>query len=711
MFLRSAWQGFSGFAWPIVLDYFLAVELKRELIVRNVRIAIFYKITQVLVLFGLFLYIIAVTFWASEIGAVLYSAVMWPEAIYPEQATRALQKGYCDDSGSYAFRWMGHERYDYKPQRCQQVAWGEGWLKEGDRLVLFTFNEDNDTVFEEDYSGSCLAGREACVKNRGVFSLQEHGCVCRRESQHFVAAAETAMVHFIPGFKFITPLGVENKVTINAEDDGEVRTTIVDRAGEPCPVQGKAVYEEGEVDFGAGIQGTLQEFLHCANWTIDEDAGKRGKGNPALTRLRLMGAQLIFELHVTNQLRRGKYDVLVRPRVSPVWTTVFSRETHQNPRGEHTRTRVAHGLLLKFEVSHNLRFFSLQFLLDGTVNVLFFLLLTRLVVEFMIIYFLGNSSHVYRNAKRTRFNIQEQARTGVAKALMPMVAFRGLVGGRYDVGAEELPQLSADDLKRHVEDMLADAKSSEALEDVHINRAVLLLCESRVGSHDFRKELSYKDFEAICNLNDEVREQELFTMMHVHRRRGLLERVVDETDRDIDRKVFAQLTDGSRSSLFRAPDQDLAEAQLRQLWDSLESGKQAVSAACSSCEERALVTGRAVRDLNSAATQGLDIANRTEAAVKRADHLGQLLVAKSSLHLKARAEGQQRLLSKLGVQLKHAESTTKNATEAAYGAVYSCEAAYDTVDQDFLRTLFPDMALSPPPVSAAKGPPDTIVLS
>merc|ERR1712129_35510 len=106
----------------------------------------------------------------------------------------------------------------------------------------------------------------------------------------------------------------------------------------------------------------------------------------------------------------------------------------------------------------SIKTFSFAQLVRGCVDLTVFLSLPAVIVQFVAMYLLGLVSEVYRHSARIKLNIFNKFHNTVAKLMLAEVAFRGLMGGKWDGRTWDLGSLTPRMLLTRLEDIFTGSE-------------------------------------------------------------------------------------------------------------------------------------------------------------------------------------------------------------------------------------------------------------
>jgi len=538
------------------------LALPRDLMIRSPRLGICEIILTVLMVLVLVVYVVYAEIWTDKAQPHLHSESVWLQA--PADAVRAADTNvrHCTSPDTYSYTYVsGPATREYEPEGCENIG-SEGFVQRGSSVILATYIAD---VTRAGTSGQeCLVEHRECEGGGGEFvRLNTTTCECRRTRQLFAWNAEESTVVVTHGLK-AENLPPWRKVLV---------TRFLRHDGAPCQVGGiEEVRSEASGLIGT-FSGSIREWLSCAGVTLDShpvDLGVQDDGTT--TFLRTMGMNLVFQLHYTNVNTETVNEVIcfVTPIAQPRWTTLYSYQVKYRGFSEtqyHKVDRTIHGVKIKLKATGDLRYFDLQALIQGVVNVLFLLMLPKQVLVLISTLCLGSLSLVYNHARSTDFDIHEQLRAAIAKSILPLTAFRGLLGGDFEGSVLDMDPVYRIDVKKHMQDSFTSQLSCGQFEDRHINRMVMMLCEERGGEDPGT--FDHNTFERICMKNELIGSESVVAMFHYRRKKRALEKLMDDSGGTPDDErldvIFGDKRPKTKKNSDKAVDEE--HKDLHRLWE------------------------------------------------------------------------------------------------------------------------------------------------
>lgn len=373
---------------------------------------------------------------------------------------------------------------------------------------------------------SDIAGRCSCQGTDRFYvldPLQErlkifHGYRARLSSGTSVlgGSAMTADVHFAGRYLY--------------QESGELLTIFQSLGGSRCLVGGRSTWTR--TDASNGISATLEELLICAGLSLEMSPDMLAKGaftyQSGIT-LRDMGLslELQFAYSSTGFLSQ-------RPQVCHVTVTALPNFISHHSRGTRLDgamrwTREANGVVLTTVLHSTYQRFHLPTLVNSLVNLFVIMQIPLTIVQLLALYCLGSVSKIYRNARQTNLNIFTQLHSFIAKHLLAVVGFRGLVGV-WNGSVSSMPKLSKEALLDQLEDVFAEECNNDILHCTDIMRMVNVVFQHM--DTDGSGEIGFREFVQACNGQES---HELATLAHFFRpqKKKNLGRLFDSTHQKI----------------------------------------------------------------------------------------------------------------------------------------------------------------------------------
>jgi len=428
----------------MLLDEFIVVTVPREVAIQNKRLSILWRISQVALVIALLTYSVIDQVWAARHTPDGYGLrFMWQESnteMVPE-----LSLEHCSAATLYWFNSsFGHK---YAPTGCMVLPMDRAYSNYVESMFLPTYVEEvmlwNEPI-------------ERC--NTSTCTVSTAGCRCKTQHSYFTKNPELQRISLWHGYQVDTSAGdglhmMRGSIGATAplvgsrssmqEASGELLTRIVDVKGEPCAVGGISEWPKSEST--RGISGTLKEWLACAGVALDDDPRKLLPDPSLAPHLRLTGLTLMFHLdYLSIHSSRGRLDVVceISLEVQAAWTEMPSTtslaafKTAAGP-VEARRMFRGNGVALATRVTGTFRTFDLTKVMTALVNFIVLFNVPLYFTQFVSLYCLGLVSEIYRRARRTKLNAYHHFQHAVTRNLMGEMAFRGLLGGKFEGNVDD----------------------------------------------------------------------------------------------------------------------------------------------------------------------------------------------------------------------------------------------------------------------------------
>jgi len=456
-----------------------------------------------------------------------YAVTFWAEIPYEESWAEWNMTDVPHCARPEAFVYEDKSR-SYRPSGCKRLPSVQSWSKSEHQVFVPFFVSDE--FMTKGVGGRCTATAEADCEAKGGYWEGEEGveCYCSLTDEFFVQNAELMRINFKHGFATALPdnlvanqqssaQGTNSLAQNQAGETVPMITRFMDARGNLCSIDGRAEHH-GLDSFSASVV----DWLRCASVSISDLDTPSG----SLPALRLSGFAIEFVMLYNNIARRGQVlcDVTVQVERGgqPAHTTTDVDLAVPLGSSISEYSREEQGVRTSYKVKGAMRYFSVVTLINNVVNVLFFLLLPKQIVIFIMIYLLGSTSVIYRHAIRMPFWIFGQIRSAVADMLTAKMAFHGLTGGDFSL-QETAPVLTKERCLAHLRHLFAKEMKNKTLEKRHLDRMVYLMFE------DTGENLDLSTFVKTASLNNPLAFHELVDILQVRQRTTFLERFLDTT--------------------------------------------------------------------------------------------------------------------------------------------------------------------------------------
>jgi len=675
---------------------FVHVNLPQELAIRSPKLALLYRFLQLATLVCLGFYVWHLKVWTESTVPVPVGVSVWPEAPPPPPTpspppprpfgapppipsattTAPPVAQHCAAPANYSFTYAGSAGDTvYAPTECRALEGSEGYQKEGNSLLIYT-HVVNTEVLRSSSASECTAATEAaCLAMNGTYAAVNASgvaCTCDRRTEYLAENPDDMTIHFTHGFQARQFLMTrKRRVTTDTRDTMDDLVSVIQKLdGTPCQVNGRS--EILLSDMGPkGIYGSLREWLACAGVDLDQPPSAiDSAADPAITSLRMMGAELHFHLHYSNVdgAYWPKVVCYITPVVELLWTSTYDHQrSFSVPFGasESTRTRHNFGVSVHVKVDGEVKYFSIGALITGIVNVLVIMTIPRLLIQLFIEHALGATSTMYKQAKCTHFDVNQQLSVAILRSLLPVMAFRGLVGGNFEDKADTLPDIPVGHLADHLKDCFARQFGDSELQNDDVKHMVEMVCK-QAGKKAGEKvtSLSIREFQTIFNANELVGEECLAAQLHSSRTARYMEKLLSEkVDGDLELAEVDEDGEGSREVSRGRKGKDKGDGP----------GKKVVNAEQLIEEVTALkIEDRCTEAQEAAkkAVKGVEVVLGRIRAVEQKADLAELIAKSTSQH-KSQAGAD---VQEVFVRLAALEELVQVVREEAQSAVYSLEA-------------------------------------
>lgn len=683
-----------------ISDFFGNVYVNQDLMIRSPKLGMLHRLMQLVLVISIGIYTYYLHVWKGFAVMSPFALSAWAEAPLTQGAADTSVK-HCSDPGFYRFLYRGTFATTlYEPSECLAPEGTDGFEKRGDFLMVFTHIVDTVSVRNTNSTSlpdQCSdASEDACRAMKGLFDSNGGNCECKRRHEYFIRNPEELSLHFMHGYAASRPLGgVERK----RQGEPGMITVFKKPDGSSCQINGRTIVRDTDMT-PAGINGTFREFLACAGVSLDDGPAQLGHGD---TILRTMGVRLELELKYSNVDREYDAEVVcfVTPHIHVAWTASYDYEKilYAQPIGAQSsqHSREAYGILVQFTVESDLRYWSIPAIVQGIVTIFIVMGIPHAMTEFIVETCLGSLSKIYLNAKRTRFDVNEQLRTTIGRSLFPLIIFRGLVGGNFKARGEQLPRMKIDDLEDAMQDVFAEEMKSGELDEQHIHRMVSLLCgQAQAPKKTAGKErisetatIGYADFGVVANRNELLGKDMLVTMVQKNRQKNFLERLLTDhslPDAGDDQGVCDE---ESLKEMFRDPRLDEETGSPGKSSSrhkpslELQEVSPAKSQGAAGSREDDVVPGaleeriRHAEHVAQQAMKGLELA----LARARASEEKAALIELKLAELQGVRKGQAGPMASMIARLEAAEEAAQQAREEAQAAVFGVEAMRGSVTE------------------------------
>jgi len=345
-------------------------------------------------------------------------------------------------------------------------------------LMIATFIHDEVVVQDGDASVCSPGERRECPD---AFSpLNQTACLCFSVEEYFVQNPEEQIIIFNHGFRIDQPLlsrvgtswgsfvEMDEKGGIVSTRTGELVTKIHKTDGSLCVVGGFSEWRSSDATHG--ISGTLREWLACAGLTLDSDPRDLLPVEGMPHSLRNMGFAIELEIKYVRQKLGADVvichlTVLVTPILTSLVNTDFLELSGHGSNRTALRTRTMYGAQVTLKVSGEFTTFDSMTCLNFMVDCIVLLQLPFYIVQFIALYCLGFISEIYRNAKKSHFNVQQQVFGQIARLMLAGSGFEAMAAADGDGD-----HLSEQDIRQRLEDCFSAEIESGILTEQETRR-------------------------------------------------------------------------------------------------------------------------------------------------------------------------------------------------------------------------------------------------
>jgi len=547
---------------------FVQVPLPKYLVIENRRLGILFRFFQVCAIGVVGLYVYTSKPWVMDFTPVGKGLALWRES--PDATLKADNSvPHCSDLSSYTYRYSSS--WAYNATSCKTFPTGDMYFKESTSIAYFaTFVKDTEYWHSSD-PADCGADTEAgCIAGGGSYSASGSECQCDTVESSFAKNAEEDKVAFLHGYEvsrtsdgssFQSAVSVKDEIEIGNKkgnawlerlglvdvDSGgtslqaqQMLTVLQTSDGKPCEVGGMSQYrvEDGRL----GISGTLKEWMACAGVSLDSTSDKTRSFAPGETSepsFRITGVVLDLQLtylnyHHHNVAGHDGDVCFVKVKSIPAWNSRTEMIYTERPGPKRRRTaytyRYSQGVTVQIHVSGSFGFFDAPKLLNGLVSVIVLLGVPTIFIQFVAIFLLGLLSEIYYNAQRQVLNIYEAFHGISSRMMVSSIGFRGLTN-QWRKRSHNMKAMEFGDIRYHMKEAFhADiARGVLDKQEIDLLATVVFNGLNTDDGPEGAGGVGFDEFVQTCSSAEVLQMKHMSSFFDVDRRRGCLERLLDDT--------------------------------------------------------------------------------------------------------------------------------------------------------------------------------------
>lgn len=393
----------------------------------------------------------------------------------------------------------------------------------------------------------------------------DESCTCTETDDFFTRNPEKRKLYLHHGYEVSTDSSGQKiqrgvsfwtKATIITEngmtdEPQPIRTTIVDKNGNACKIGDSAngVWEAADADRGIG--GTLSDWLACAGVNLDDHANEIAPEEKGI-KLRRTGFHLYLE--ITSRAEVGSTTewpvvestirvTVAKGEMNSVQTLAYTTMYRPDKGEGEYRARETFGISVHVIAKGQFGCFDEGAMITALVNCMVIAQLPNKVVLVLALYCLGLLSQIYYAAQSQRLNITGQFHGTVARYMVATQAFRGLTGQSKIEHGMTFAELSKH-MKIVFEKELSHNGGNVEPDELYKMVRMVMWGLDRPTQGERADEdgnilqledgdISKDEFISACGCNEVIRMSQISKFFDDERRRGCLEWLFDDTERDV----------------------------------------------------------------------------------------------------------------------------------------------------------------------------------
>lgn len=464
------------------------IQIPKTIEIEDRLLVLVLRLLQIIGISFIVVYCIASGFWHSAAEPTGFGLSLWPLAESKPATESESNIEHCLHPSLYWYESV--VGVAYRPSGCRSLRSDEAHYAASSGLSFPTYVQDV-TKWEGNGQECSNAVRHWCSGSSIAAAYETSGptCSCTVRDEFLVKNPEDERIAFQHGFEVKTAGWSGPRVVHAAVADaeglpggqqkapGEILTVILSADGSRCKVDRKSEWTRGDALLG-GVSGSLGDWLACAGVTLDMDPQVLAPGRGGLPKhLRLMGLTMELLLDFTNVHSVPDHIgvvCFVTVRVNPIWTAFEYTDLTQFPDASQNqtarRTRRAHGIAVQLKVGGAYYSFDFHKLVQFFVNAFVLLQLPLVIAHFFILRCLGDMSEVYRDARKSRFNMSQGLFNAITRSVVAEMGFRCMLGGIWQGSMADLKGMSSRHLFRHISDVCREEVKSGILQEVELKR-------------------------------------------------------------------------------------------------------------------------------------------------------------------------------------------------------------------------------------------------
>ncbi|CAJ1392822.1 unnamed protein product [Effrenium voratum] len=513
--------------WP-----WLVVEVPRRVSIQSRRLSCFYFVLVLGVTIYVSVDFITAEAWHGKALVTSGTITAWRDVPTNEGE---LGPEHCAQPHMYDLNYS--DTFVYRPRSCRPLLGSAAFRKQGSWLHFPTYVEE---TYSWTYSDCSRTSKEACSSmdfpgdlsesTEVTFFEAEGRCICQMKDSFFAQRPEDEVLVF--EHSYFLPRVISDVPFFGLPEWGDTLTIILSPNGTRCEVAGRSTWQEHEA--AAGIGAPLRDWLLCAGADLDSDPLSFAPGGQGLApHFRTMGMQLDFRLsyksagaHVeqhhgvvcfitVNVHVAWNSNVEVQRAVTPAVNSSFAE-----------RQLYMYGVTPRFSFEGDFRFYSHTPIMTWVVQAAVLFGLPLVIMRYIIEFFIGVPSTIYRRETCRPFDIYDHMRKTQARMLISHAAYNQLTKDESPLDMEKLhDHLKVQYKKEMAEGVLQDHEMDQ------LWRATVTGFDT-----DGSGKVSLQEFVKAAALLDDLHMDDITHFLDQDRPVPILERLLDSTRSQLRKK-------------------------------------------------------------------------------------------------------------------------------------------------------------------------------